>query len=103
MRARRMVAGVLVAVALGVGAVGCGGDAAAGKVVFTANCAGCHTLADAGASGAVGPNLDASKPAEDAVAAQVANGGASMPAFADRLSEQEIADVAAYVAGAAGG
>ncbi len=34
------------------------GDAAAGKEVFSANCAGCHTLADAGAAGAVGPNLD---------------------------------------------
>ncbi len=33
--------------------------AAAGKQVFAANgCAGCHTLADAGASGQIGPNLD---------------------------------------------
>src|SRR4051794_25856155 len=37
-----------------------GGKAPDGKAIFTgdANCASCHTLADAGASGTVGPNLD---------------------------------------------
>ena len=53
--------------AAGCGAVGrvTGGDAAAGKAVFLANpdpkkpsCATCHTLADAGAKGTIGPNLD---------------------------------------------
>jgi mono/diheme cytochrome c family protein len=35
------------------------GDATAGKQVFTSSgCGGCHTLSEAGASGAVGPNLD---------------------------------------------
>ena len=39
------------------------GDATAGKAVFTsAGCGGCHTLADAGANGNVGPNLDEAKP-----------------------------------------
>ena len=39
------------------------GDAAAGKEVFaSAGCAGCHTLADAGSTGTVGPNLDEAKP-----------------------------------------
>ena len=34
------------------------GDPTAGKAVFTsAGCVGCHTLADAGATGTVGPNL----------------------------------------------
>jgi cytochrome c551/c552 len=38
---------------------GGGGDAAAGKVVWDANgCGSCHTLAAAGASGTVGPDLD---------------------------------------------
>jgi cytochrome c551/c552 len=38
---------------------GATGDATAGKAVFaSAGCAGCHTLAAAGATGAVGPNLD---------------------------------------------
>jgi cytochrome c551/c552 len=35
------------------------GDANAGKAVFaSAGCSGCHTLAAAGATGQVGPNLD---------------------------------------------
>ena len=38
---------------------GAEGDAAAGEAVFaSAGCGGCHTLEAAGASGAVGPNLD---------------------------------------------
>jgi cytochrome c551/c552 len=41
------------------GGGGVTGDANAGKAVFaSAGCAGCHTLAQAGATGAVGPNLD---------------------------------------------
>ena len=36
-----------------------GGDATAGKAVFTsAGCAACHTFKPAGSSGTVGPNLD---------------------------------------------
>jgi len=36
-----------------------GGNVAAGKQVFAANgCAACHTLADAGATGTIGPDLD---------------------------------------------
>ncbi len=79
-----------------------GGDAAAGKAVFTANCAGCHTLADAAATGAVGPNLDDLKPDEATVKTQVENGGGPMPAFKGTLSDAEIASVAAYVASVAG-
>ncbi len=41
------------------------GDAEAGAAVFaSAGCGGCHTLADAGSSGAVGPNLDELQPTE---------------------------------------
>ena len=37
---------------------------AAGKIVFkTKGCTACHTLADAGATGTVGPNLEEAKPA----------------------------------------
>ena len=78
------------------------GDAVAGKAVFTsAGCASCHTLADAGASGTVGPNLDAVKPSNDKVVAQVTNGGGVMPPFKDTLSKQQIKDVAAYVSSVA--
>jgi cytochrome c oxidase subunit 2 len=44
----------------GGGGGGGGATAADGKTVFTsseANCASCHTLADAGANGTIGPNL----------------------------------------------
>jgi mono/diheme cytochrome c family protein len=81
------------------------GDPAAGKAIFTgsAGCSGCHTLADAQATGTVGPNLDQLKPSYDAVVTQVTNGGAVMPAFKDKLTEQQINDVAAYVSTATQG
>jgi mono/diheme cytochrome c family protein len=80
------------------------GDADAGKAVFaSAGCGSCHVLADADASGAVGPNLDESKPSADLVVDRVTNGMGAMPPFKDQLSEEEIANVAAYVAQAAGG
>jgi cytochrome c553 len=83
------------------------GDAAAGKEVFTAtaspSCGGCHTLADARASGSVGPNLDDAKPSAELVVDRVTNGQGVMPAYADSLTEEQIADVAAYVSSVAGG
>lgn len=79
------------------------GDAAAGKDLYASKgCGGCHVLADAGSSGAVGPNLDDTKPAFDLVVDRVTNGRGGMPPFEGQLSEQEIADVAAYVAESAG-
>jgi mono/diheme cytochrome c family protein len=79
------------------------GDPANGKEVFaSAGCGSCHTLADAGASGTVGPNLDDARPDFDVVVERVTNGAGVMPAFKDQLSEQEIKDVAAYVSTSAG-
>jgi mono/diheme cytochrome c family protein len=81
-----------------------GGDATAGKAVFTTvGCSGCHTLADANAHGTVGPNLDQLKPPLAKVIVQVINGGAAMPAFKGQLSVKQIADVSAYVVKATGG
>ena len=48
----------LLAAGCGTGGIAKGGDASQGKDLFVAKCAGCHTLADAGSNGAVGPNLD---------------------------------------------
>jgi outer membrane protein assembly factor BamB len=73
-------------------------SAAAGRQVFSANCAACHALAAANASGNVGPNLDQLHPDAATVAKQVRNGGSVMPAFKGRLSEQQIQAVSRYVA-----
>ena len=59
------VAGVLAA-AVALVATGCGStglvdataDRSNGKEQFTAKCGSCHTLADAGTQGRIGPNLD---------------------------------------------
>lgn len=73
-----------------------------GKALFTANCAGCHVLADAGAAGAVGPNLDESQPPVKLIVDRVTNGKGGMPAFKDSLSEEEIEAIADYVFSVAG-
>jgi len=80
------------------------GDPAAGKEVFlgASACGGCHTLADAGSTGAVGPNLDDAQPGAELVLDRVTNGQGGMPSFSSTLSEQQIADVAAYVSSVAG-
>jgi mono/diheme cytochrome c family protein len=104
-------------------AAGCGGgeettgqagaDLAHGKELFTSGCAQCHVLADAGANGQVGPNLDEAfghsreqgfdeSTFFDVVHAQIdipAESG-SMPA--DIYTGQDAVDVAAYVASVAG-
>jgi mono/diheme cytochrome c family protein len=75
---------------------------AQGKQIFTQNCAGCHTLGDANATGNVGPNLDDLKPDTATVNRQVANGGGAMPAFKGQLSDAEIQAVSQYVSSVAG-
>ena len=64
--------------------------------------AGCHTLADAGSSGTGGPNLDDAKPSFDLAYDRVTNGQGGMPSFGTSLTDQQRADVAAYVSSVAG-
>ena len=82
-----------------------GGASAAGstdgKTIFSTNCASCHTLAAAGASGTVGPNLDDLKPSLARTKQQVIHGGGSMPAFKGQLSDKQIDAVAKFVADSA--
>ncbi len=89
---------------------GCGGgdgesgseeSSAGAKVYADAGCGDCHTLGAAGSTGTVGPTLDGTQLDADRIAAQVRRGGNGMPSFGSQLSEQEIADVADYVASAA--
>ena len=86
---------------------GAAGDPVAGKQIFLTvaqpSCSGCHTLSDAGASGSIGPNLDAASPSYDKVVERVTDGQGVMPSFSGSLSEQQIQDVAAYVSSVAEG
>lgn len=85
------------------GGAAAGGDATDGKGIFTASgCAACHTLADAGAAGAVGPNLDQTKPSKAVSVDRVTNGKGAMPAFKGKLSDEQIEAVADYIAASAG-
>jgi cbb3-type cytochrome c oxidase subunit III len=79
-----------------------GGKLTSGKDIFAANCGSCHTLAAAGASGNVGPNLDDLKPDSARVQRQVINGGAVMPAFKGKLTPDQIKAVSKYVGSSAG-
>jgi cbb3-type cytochrome c oxidase subunit III len=74
-----------------------------GAAIFKgAGCAGCHTLAAAGATGTVGPNLDQLTPAMAIVVRQVTDGGAAMPSFKGKLTVAQINAVAKYVSSVAG-
>ena len=77
--------------------------AAEGEAVFSGNCAACH----AGGQNVIMPEKTLEKEAleeyldggfnEKAVIKQVTNGKNAMPAFGGRLSDDDIANVAAYV------
>jgi cbb3-type cytochrome c oxidase subunit III len=107
----------------GAGGLVTNGDKEAGKKLFQERCAGCHTLAAAGASGTIGPNLDDSfaeariegykeSAIADIVAGQIREPGqyatgaapvlltANMPA--NLVKGQELDDVAEFVAANAG-
>ena len=75
-----------------------GGGAEAGAVVFSENCSTCHGATGHGGDG--GPDLTTMPLAqsEEGAIQQVTNGGGGMPAFGGTLSEEEIENVAAYVA-----
>jgi|TARA_B100001105_G_scaffold154636_1_gene124176 mono/diheme cytochrome c family protein len=70
-----------------------------GKDVFLnkAVCSACHTLADAGSSGDIGPNLNEIRPDKMRVINTVTNGIGVMPPYEDQLTLEEIEAVAHYV------
>ncbi len=86
---------------------GCGGGGGAssvpsnappGEQVFADNCATCHTLAAAHATGTVGPNLDHRRFDAGTVESTVKVGATGMPAFSDQLSDTQIKQVSQFVA-----
>ena len=74
-----------------------------GKDVFLnkAVCSACHTLADAGSNGQIGPNLNEINPDKTRVINVVTNGIGVMPAYEGQLSSKEIEAVSHYVSKAA--
>ena len=116
-------AAVLLAAGCGTGGIERGGtpDQTAGQKLFTADCAGCHTLSEANASGQIGPNLDNAFRADKAQgfkdstienvvldqirlgSGAVENGNqAGTPMPANIVKGADAKDVAAYVATVAG-
>ena len=85
------------------------GNPTAGKAVYAANCAACHTLKAAGAVGANGPNLDKLILPEATTIKEVQIGGSSlmgaagkkypiqMQGYKSTLTAKQINDVSAFV------
>ncbi|MGR3464495.1 SorU family sulfite dehydrogenase c-type cytochrome subunit [Limimaricola sp.] len=82
-------------------------DLDAGRAIFNETaappCGVCHALADAGAEGAVGPDLDEFAPSFEQVRAAVTSGIGVMPAFEETMTPEQIDTVATYVAAVTGG
>jgi len=125
-----LAAGALLAAGCGTGGVAnnSGADTTSGQKLFQSNCASCHTLAAANASGTVGPNLDAAfygdrkqgfKPSsiENVVLDQIRLGSGPIASGSSKntkavkneptmpaniVTGQDAVDVAAYVASVAG-
>ena len=67
-------------------------------------CGTCHTLADAGTGGQVGPNLDSAKPDYATALEFITNGKGGMPSFKQQgLTDDQLKCIAGYVSTWAGG
>jgi len=74
------------------------GNPANGPSLFaSAGCGACHSLAAAGSTGTVGPNLNTARPALALAEFRIKNGGLDMPPFDGQLSLQQIADLATWI------
>ena len=74
-------------------------EEAEGRRLFTSltpSCAVCHTLKDAGATGAIGPSLDELKPDRERVLKALRTGIGQMPAFV-QLTQAQMEALASYV------
>ena len=86
------------------GGGGATGNPEAGSDVYaSAGCGGCHTFAAAESQGTIGPDLDQSSIDLAGAVQQIRNGGGGMPPFGQELSDEEIANVAAFVVERRGG
>ena len=75
--------------------------ASLGKSLYTngtqPDCGVCHTLKDAGSTGAVGPNLDVIEPSISQLKVAITNGVGIMPAYGEQLSADEVEALATYI------
>jgi cbb3-type cytochrome c oxidase subunit III len=107
-----LLGGVLLLAGCGTGGKASGhADVANGQKLFSAKCSGCHTLAAAGSTGTVGPNLDDAFRGDkqqhfkqstitNVVLLQIRQPSPPMPP--SLVKGQDAQDVAAYVASVAG-
>lgn len=72
---------------------------AAGKELFdTWGCASCHALADAGATGHVGPAFDGNAAlTKEFTIGRITGGQGAMPGFGGLMTDEEIATLADYI------
>ena len=78
-----------------------------GKTLFSGSakpiaCAVCHTLEDAGSTGAIGPDLDELQPSKEQILKVMQEGMGAMPSFAESLTDEERDAIATYVSFVAG-
>jgi mono/diheme cytochrome c family protein len=92
------VAGREPTAAAGGGAGGGAAGASDPESLFNANCASCHTLAAAGSTGTIGPNLDQTTLEVAAIEQQIRRGGGGMPAFEGTLPDRQIEALARFIA-----
>ena len=62
------------------------------------SCSQCHTLADAGSSGSIGPALDGNANlTHDFAVDRITNGAGPMPGFGGQMTDEEIDLLATYI------
>ena len=80
------------------------GNATAGRAVFIkAGCGDCHSLRAANGKGTTGPDLDSTQPDFTRVVECITTGPGDMPSFIGKFSNEEMRNVAKFVAVATGG
>ena len=104
MKSGKKMTAVLVLVAAASSLAACEANSRGAKLFRQNECIQCHTIH--GKGGAVGPNLTnvGSRRSRDYIVQQIKNPAShnrdtAMPSFAGRLSEQDISDLADYLAG----
>lgn len=80
------------------GGGGAASDETDPRALFSGNCAGCHVLSAARATGTVGPNLDESTLDRAAIEGQIRRGGGGMPPFEGQLTDRQIEALAQFIA-----